>query len=133
VKTLLQAIAMQEGFYAGYHFRPHRNSNPGDLEFNSESVRFGATHGDPWFAVFPDACTGWKALQRWLSVPAKLAEDGRLVHGYLGATLQQVVERFAPASENDVDAYLTAICEQTGLEHNTIITQELLDTPETSQ
>ncbi len=127
--TLLQAMARMEGFYA-QGSRPQRNHNPGDLSWGEEARRFGATHGDPRFAVFPDDAVGWTALQRWLSVPARFDGEGRLVGGYLGASLRQVVARFAPPSENDSDGYLEFMCKSTGLAPNTIVTKDLLRTPE---
>ena len=138
--TVLQAIAKEEGWYT-LGDRPRRNLNPGDLEWNSESKSFGATGGDPRFAIFPDAVTGWRALQRWLSVPAKFHQGQvqglfmdpngtTLVGGYLGATLAQVIHRFAPAGENDPDIYLATVIQNTGLTAATILTLALLQTPE---
>jgi hypothetical protein len=127
--TLLQAIAHEEGFYK-LGDRPYRNDNPGDLIWGNEAKAFGATHGDPRFAVFPDAHTGWLALQRWLSVPAKYDALGGLVGGYLGATLEQVINRFAPPVENDTESYLFAVCQNTGLKPESRVTLFLLQTPE---
>lgn len=139
MKTFLQAIATVEGFYKVGN-RPQRNNNPGDLIWIAESSAFGATHGDvlhpdgymgyKGFAVFPDAITGWKALQRWLSVPAKFDKTGKLVGGYLGATLSQVINRFAPPVENDTARYVSNVCNATGLSADVVITAELLQTPE---
>jgi hypothetical protein len=129
VKTLLQAIATEEGFYVAGS-RPQRNANPGDLEWGGEAKEFGATHGDPRFAVFPDSTTGWKALKRWLSIPAKFDASGSLVGGYLGATLEQAINRFAPPVENDTDGYLDTVVQNTGLASSSILTLEMLETPE---
>lgn len=118
-----------EGFYANGS-RPQRNNNPGDLIFGSEAKAFGAISGDPRFAIFPDPKTGWKALQRWLSIPAKYDALGGLVGGYLGATLGQVVNRFAPPNENNTDHYIATVCDVTGLTPTTPITPEILQTPE---
>ena len=122
--TLLQAISREEGFGVP-GARPTKNNNPGDLIFCAESERFGATHGDPRFAVFPSVDIGWDALRRWLSVPAEF-EQGKLVAGYLGATLEQIVNRFAPSVENNVSAYLANVCTFTGFSPDTIITAENL-------
>jgi hypothetical protein len=127
--TLLQAFSVSEGYpIAGS--RSQRNYNPGDLIWCAESKAFGAMRGDPVFAVFPDPHTGWKALKRWLSVPAKFDHEGNLVGGYCGATLSQVIHRFAPPSENNTAAYISGVCERTGLTPETIVTEELLETPE---
>src|SRR5271170_6642002 len=111
--TLLEGMSECEGFNVP-NSRSQRNNSPGDLMWGPEAHAFGATHGDidsetgfagyAGFAVFSDAAEGWKALQDWLSVPAKF-HDGplpgyftdpngtTLVEGYLGATLAQVVYR----------------------------------------
>lgn len=136
----LQGIAHMEGFYI-LNDRPQRNNNPGDLEWNTESNRFGATHGDPRFAIFSDVHTGWVALQRWLSVPAKIHQGAvrgyfldpngtTLVGGYLGATIAQVIHRFAPAGENDPALYVATVCKNCGLKPTDILTAELLRLPE---
>lgn len=122
--TFLEAIAREEGFEVE-NSRPQRNNNPGDLIFCPESEKFGATHGDPRFAVFPDVATGWDALRRWLSVPAHI-EGGQLVAGYLGATVAQIVHRFAPPVENNTDAYVVNVCTWADLTPETIITAENL-------
>ena len=129
---LLQAMAHEEGYFARglTADRPQRNNNPGDLLWCPETRAFGATEGDPTFAVFPNVQLGWKALQRWLSVRARFDQNGSLVGGYLGATLRQLVFRFAPPNQNNSAAYLAFICAQTGLQESSIITQQLLATPE---
>jgi hypothetical protein len=112
--------------------RPQRNNNPGDLTFCGETVSFGATAGDPRFAIFPDAETGWNALRRWLSVPAKFDSAGNLIHGYLGATLKQAINRFAPPNENNSSEYVEVVCNRTGLTPETILTPDLLAVPTAS-
>jgi hypothetical protein len=129
--TLLQAIAHMEGFYE-LSSRPQRNNNPGDLSWGPEARGFGAIQGDPRFAVFPDPTTGWNALQRWLSVPARYDAAGDLVGGYLGATLKQALNRFAPPSENDTLIYLATVTKNTGLTPESRLTSFLLETPEAS-
>ena len=139
--TLLEAMAEREGFYAPGS-RPQRNNNPLDLRWGSEAKALGSIHGDTrdWsgfggyggFAVFSNVATGWKAGQLWLSVPAKFAYmSGDLVAGYLGATLRQVIFRFAPPEDgNDSQAYLDFVCEKTGYTPDTILTAEMLALPE---
>lgn len=118
--TFIDAIAREEGFEV-VGSRPQRNNNPGDLIFGAESQRLGATHGDPRFAIFPDVATGREALRRWLSVPAEF-EAGKLVAGYLGATAEQIINRFAPPVENNTSAYLANVLSWTGFTPGTIIT-----------
>lgn len=138
--TVLEAFAHEEGYYE-LGSRPRRNLNPGDLVWGPEAERFGATHGDvafsaggykgyTGFAVFPDAKTGWRALVRWLSVPAKFDAAGDLVGGYLGATLQKAIYRFAPPNQNNSGAYLAGLCQNADVTPSTILTAALLVTPE---
>jgi hypothetical protein len=122
--TLLEAIARMEGFYEEGS-RPNRNNNPGDLAYGSEALRFGASGSDGRYAVFPNADIGWTALRRWLSVPAEF-ENGQLVAGYLGATIEQALNRFAPPSENNTNAYVVNVCSWTGLMPDTRLTVGLL-------
>lgn len=124
MKTFIEAIATEEGFYV-HDSRPQRNHNPGDLIFGDEARRFGAVKGDPHFAIFIDDEMGWSALRRWLGVPAHFVE-GNLTSGYLGATVKQIIHRFAPPSENDSDAYVKNVCLWTGLTPETVITHENL-------
>jgi hypothetical protein len=122
--TFLQACARMEGFYDSGS-RPQRNNNPLDLEWCPESKAFGATSGDPRFAIFDDVTTGWDAARRWFSVPAKFS-NGTLVGGYLGATIKQAITRFAPPSENNSNSYVSNVCAFTELTPDTILTEELL-------
>lgn len=124
---LLEAIAHEEGFFK-LNSRPARNNNPGDLMYGNEAIRFGATHSDGRFAVFPDVLTGYNALRRWLSIPA-VFKNGKLEGGYLGATIEQVIYRFAPPFENRSDLYLSYVLHVTGLEAHTILTSEMLVVP----
>jgi hypothetical protein len=145
-------MSVSEGFNI-VGSRPYRDNNPLDLMWCAEAKRFGATHGDllggphsfegsDGFAVFPDAPTGWRAGKWWLSVPAifhnglvpghYLDPNGKtLVAGYLGATFAQLIYRFAPPSQNNTEAYIAGcISRCPGLTRSTIITHDLLETPE---
>lgn len=138
---LIVAFAREEGFCDGNYQvltdkRPGRNNNPLDLEWNAETQSFGATSGDPRFAVFPDLETGWNAGRRWLSVKARYEtvptslmypKGRRLAHGYLGATIEEVVFRFAPTNENNSMSYLRNICAFSEITPDTILTTELLN------
>jgi hypothetical protein len=131
--------------------RPTANNNPLDLIWGAEAKAFGAIRGDrtapggldgySGMAVFPDASTGWKAAQRWLSVPAKFAQGvvpgfpftdpngTTLVGGYLGATLAQAIYRFAPPNENNTEHYIAYVSGQTGIARTDTVTPEMLTVP----
>lgn len=80
--------------------RPQRNRNPLDIEYGPFAQKHGATSGDPRFAIFPDAETGFAAAKALLSGPE-----------YAGLTVAGMVWKFAPPVENDSQAYLNNICE----------------------
>ena len=79
--------------------RSWRNNNPGNLEFGSFARSMGATGSDGRFAIFPDYAAGRKAQE-------KLLFESK---GYRDLTLGQAVRRWAPASENNVPAYMAAM------------------------
>ncbi len=123
--TVIQAMAKMEG-YGVPGSRPNRNNNPLDLEYCSESVRFGAVLSDGRFAKFETPGEGWDAGRKWLSVPAKFDKEGKHVGGYMGATLRQVINRFAPPNENDSGEYLANVSSWSGVEPDTVLTPEIL-------
>lgn len=87
-----------------------RNNNPGNLEW-----------GDPWqglvdpkegkkqdvrFAVFRTPAWGIRAMARTLITyqDKRLARDGSKID-----TLREIIDRWAPAFENDTDAYVRSV------------------------
>jgi hypothetical protein len=124
---VLEAFAHQEGYFKPGS-RPQRNNNPLDLEYGNEAIRFGSTGSDGRFAIFPNVLTGWNAARRWLSIPAHIV-DGILEGGYVGATFEQVINRFAPPNENNTNAYIDYVCTNTGHLRTDILTLEMLVVP----
>jgi hypothetical protein len=112
--SFLAAVAREEGFYTP-GTRPNRNSNPGDIEYGPFAQAHGATHGDPRFAVFPDAATGFAAM-------AALFRS----HGYSGLTVEQALNRWAPPAENQTNIYITNVCAWTGCKPTDLVSS-LLD------
>lgn len=96
MSKLAEAIAREEGFFVEGSM-PQRQCNPGDLRHAP-----GETHpGNPdAVGCFPDAATGWAALERQLGLYASR-----------GMTVQQAIYEFAPPSENDSAAYLAYVCQ----------------------
>lgn len=103
--TLEQAVAKMEGFYADKPVknRPQRNHNPGDIEYGQFAILHGATGRDPRFAVFPDDATGFAALKSLLATPT-----------YRILTVEQMVNKYAPAIENNTSNYLSSVCKWVG-------------------
>lgn len=79
--------------------RSWRNNNPGNIEYGPYARSMGATGSDGRFAIFPDYQSGRSAQE-------KLLFDSK---GYRDLTLGQAIQRWAPASENNVPAYIRAM------------------------
>lgn len=133
--TFTEAIAAQEGFGPPNN-RSTRNNNPGDIEWGKFAQAHGATHieiiphgfkSTPRFAFFPDLDKGWAAAKDLLNTPALFdKKSGALLHGYLGASVRQIITRWAPPSENDTEAYIRNVCKHTGLKDTTVLTVDML-------
>lgn len=113
--TLAQAIAREEGFYET-NSRASRNNNPGNIVYGAFTQEHGATSGDPRFAIFPDEATGGNCLVALLSLY------------YVGLTLQQGINKYAPPVENNTNSYLNNICAFTGHQPSDIITIAMIGT-----
>jgi hypothetical protein len=102
---IAQAIATQEGFYAKGKTPnvAQRNNNPGNIKYGDFAKRHGATGTDGTFAIFPDVGTGRAALDALLASPA-----------YAGLSTDQIIQKYAPPSENDTGAYIAAVKKMTG-------------------
>ena len=115
MQTLLQAMARQEGYYAPGTL-PARRENPGDIEEGEFAQAHGALPPDGnRFAAFPDAATGFAAM-------AALLTDH-----YLGLTLEEALNKWAPPVENNVNAYLANVMEFTGLTADTVLTTGIIN------
>ena len=79
--------------------RSWRNNNPGNIEYGPYAKSMGAIGTDGRFAVFPDYASGRKA-QSHLLFESKTYKD---------LTLSGAIKKWAPASENNVPAYLAAM------------------------
>lgn len=118
VLTLDQAIAREEGFYVTGS-RAQRNNNPGNIEYGAFSRAFGATNGDPRFAVFPSVETGFNCLQT-------------LIRNHYGTmTLAAMMNMYAPPTENDTAQYVRNLCAWCECQPTTIV-NTLLPLAETS-
>ena len=97
----IQAIARMEGFYAKDRTpdRPQWDDNPGDIEYGEFAIAHGATGTDGRFAIFPDAQTGFAALEALLRTPA-----------YQGLTVEQAINKYAPPVENNTVNYVNLVC-----------------------
>jgi hypothetical protein len=107
---------------SGDHIRAVRNNNPGNIE-----------KGSPWqglcprekmtpeqekenrFAVFVSPKWGFRALAVVLITyqDKRRAADGSVID-----TIREAIERWAPPSENDTNAYISHVCKITGFDPN---------------
>ncbi len=99
--AIAQAIGQQEGFgVAGA--RPTRNNNPGDLR----NWPPGYPTDDAGFTIFPNAETGWAALEQDIQEHAA---------GNPGQSLQTWIGEYAPASDgNDPIGYAASVAAAVG-------------------
>jgi hypothetical protein len=118
--TFKEAVARQEGFGPPLN-RSTRNNNPGDIEYGPFAIAHGATrievtplHEVPRFAYFPSSTIGFSAMSALLKLH------------YIGLTITQVIEKYAPPVENNDNAYIEDICKWTGLTPTTVLTAALL-------
>ncbi|WP_333609161.1 structural protein [Arsukibacterium sp.] len=83
-----------------------RNNNPLNIEFNQRNNWNGQTGTDGRFATFETPFYGIRAGARMLKNYAA---------NYNIRTVREIVGRWAPAVENDVEAYVNSVVKRTGL------------------
>jgi hypothetical protein len=49
-----------------------------------------------------------------------------LSRAYVGLTLTQALDKYAPPVENETNAYIANVCKWTGLTPDTVLTEELI-------
>lgn len=89
--------------------RAERNYNPGNIEFNPQNKWQGQLPHDPSvegrFARFATPEAGARALAKLLSNYGARGDD----------TIEEIIAKFAPASENDSAAYMAALAKDLGV------------------
>jgi methyl coenzyme M reductase alpha subunit len=108
--TIVQAIANFEGFNIP-NSRARRNNNPGNINFGILAEQFGGVletipqgiTEEARFALFPFAEAGWDCLRLLLN------------KNYLGMTVLDAFNKYAPSTENNTVSYAHYICKETGL------------------
>jgi hypothetical protein len=81
-----------------------RSFNPGNIEYGPFTRGMGATGSDGRFATFATMVEGVCALARLLIVYYDKPFANKI------DTVREVIERWAPSSENDTNAYVMAVC-----------------------
>lgn len=98
--------------------RNYRNNNPGNLRIGAPwkglmppGKMNPAQEAEHAFCVFQSPAWGFRALALLL-----------INYGHDGLeTIQQVIDRFAPADENNTRAYVSAVCRDMGVGANDTI------------
>ena len=84
-----------------------RNNNPGNIRLSKQPWRGEVRPGrDQAFCTFQTIEYGYRAL-------LKLLRNYRLKHSC--RTIRQMIERWAPPSENHTEAYIRTVCKRTGM------------------
>ena len=86
--------------------RNWRNNNPGNIEYGPFAQKMGAVGSDGRFAIFPNEDMGRKAADALLKG-----------QGYANLNIKDAINKWAPPSENDTNAYVNAF-KQAGLDPN---------------
>ena len=84
--------------------RNWRNNNPGNIESGPFAQKMGAVGSDGRFAIFPNEDMGRKAADALLKG-----------QGYANLNIKDAINKWAPPSENNTDAYVNAF-KQAGLD-----------------
>ncbi len=80
-----------------------RNKNPGNIKLGTDWDGLADEQSDPVFCVFKEAVWGIRAL-------VKILLTYRFHHKRF--TVESIIERWAPPSENDTDAYIVFVCKR---------------------
>lgn len=107
INAMADAITVHEGWREGS--RSYRNNNPGNLEIDGDLGRDSGGYG-----VFSSYNAGRNALVADLT--AKFRK-------YSSWTLYQVIARYAPPSENNTQAYASAVASALGIRTQTLVGQ----------
>lgn len=97
---LLDRIQVHEGWHEGS--RSMRNNNPGNIEYGPFAIRLGATGSDGRFAIFKSYEEGRHALHYLLFHTTT----------YPTLTVEEMVARYAPSTENDIEAYIRSLVDE---------------------
>jgi hypothetical protein len=95
-----------------------RNNNPGNIRYGDFAKSMGATGADSGgFAVFGDMQSGIQATAKLLQSYAARGFN----------TIRKIISRWAPANENDTQAYIAAVAKQLGVSADTALNGDQLN------
>lgn len=100
--------------------RGERNRNPGNIVRDSTRWKGMSADqsGDARFIVFTDSLFGLRAIGRCLLAYSHLYKpsDSKDID-----TVEEIINRWAPSSENDTKAYIDAVSKEVGVNADTVI------------
>lgn len=111
MSKLARLIAQEEGFNVPGSI-PNRDHNPGDLRHSPHSFHTAAAPDA--IGQIDDDADGWADLEHQLNL-----------YALRGMTLAQMVEEYAPPSENNSAAYLDYVCNGLPLPSTATVAQAL--------
>lgn len=88
-----------------------RNNNPLNIRHGSKWQGMAEVQTDPAFCQFKSMVYGLRAA----CVLLRNYIDGRLAGGKKYNTVDAIIRRWAPASENNCERYISFVCAKTGL------------------
>ncbi len=102
-----------------------RNNNPGNLDKGSPWQGLVDNPNEPRFCTFIDPVWGIRALAVTLITyhDKRRAKDGSNID-----TIREVIERWAPPSENNTAAYVKEVSKAVGVDPDTVINLHRYDT-----
>ena len=92
-----------------------RNNNPGNIRGGGDQWQGATGVDDLGFVRFSDPVYGVRAMARVLSTYQTK---------YLLVSIRQIVERWAPTSENNTESYIQYVAAKTGIDENEYISEE---------
>ena len=95
-----------------------RNKNPGNIKLGTDWDGLAAEQTDPTFCIFDEAVMGIRALQRILLTY-------RFTHKK--ATIDEIIYRWAPPSENSTDKYVEFVCKKLNKEKDVRLNNSMED------
>ena len=95
-----------------------RNKNPGNIKLGTNWDGLAAEQTDPTFCTFDEAVMGIRALQRILLTY-------RFTHKK--ATIDEIIYRWAPPSENSTDKYVEFVCKKLDKEKDVRLNNSMED------
>ena len=110
VNSIAAAIQQQEGYYPGS--LAYTNNNPGNLVYAGQP---GATPGAGGFADFTSYAAGYQALTNQITLDATRGTD---INGNPITTLSQLINSWAPPSQNPTATYISNVSAATGFDPN---------------